>query len=156
MSIETWKHDYRVAASPEVVYDYLKEPTNYLKLSPLIVDVSDIQHRQNDAGQPECRYRSIERFKFGGIFHYDNRLDVTMTLSPSKTRIIADVQSQFSVTVRFIYDLAPSEGQTQVTETITVQMPGFVRTFVVQQAKMVQQYRAQMLNSQLSAAASRA
>jgi hypothetical protein len=74
MPVETWSHTYTVAADPNTVYDYLAEPTHYLKLSPLIVSVSDIQYRRDADGNEQCSYCSTERFNFAGFIRYDNPL----------------------------------------------------------------------------------
>ena len=97
-------------------------------------------------------YQSVERFHFLRFIRYDNLIDVTMTLTEPQRQIISDVDSPLSVKLRFIFDFQPEGGGTWVRETVTARMPGLLHSFVVSEAKRVQQARAQILRKRLEAA----
>lgn len=150
MAVETWIHQYAVTAPIAVLFVYLAEPQSYLELSPLVTEVTNIQHGTDSTGKSFCRYNSVERFMFAGFIRYDNPIQVTMTLTPQR-QIISDVQAPLNVSVRFVFDLEEKERETTITETITVHMPVILRGYTVQQAKAVQQFRVQTLRTKWAA-----
>jgi hypothetical protein len=56
------------------------------------------------------------------------------------------------VKVRFVFDLQPEGSGTWIHETVTARMPGLLHGFVIQEAKSVQQARAQILKQRLEPA----
>ncbi len=153
MASETFDYRYFVNAPVSQVYEHLARPENYVGLSPLVVVVSDIERGSDAQGCVWVRYSSVERFRFLGLLRYDNLLRVTMTLTNPERRIVSDVDSPFSVKVRFTFDFEPEAGGTWIHETIHAQMPGILRGFVVSEAKRVQLERARILKSRLELSA---
>jgi hypothetical protein len=152
MASETFEYRYFVAAPAETVYAHLADPASYVGLSPLVVEVSGVEHSTDAEGHAVVRYQSVERFRFLGVIRYDNRIRVTMTLTQPQRQIISDVDSPMQVRLRFVFDLQPENGGTQVRETVTAQMPSPLRGFVVSEAQRVQRARAEILKTRLEAA----
>lgn len=152
MASDSFEYRYFVNAPAEQIYAHLAEPASYVGLSPLVVAVEDIQHSTDAQGRAVMRYLSIERFKFLGFIRYDNRIHVTTTLTQPQRQIVSNVDSPLWVKVKFVFDLQPEDGGTWIHETVSAQMPGLVRGFVIQEAKAVQQARSQILKQRLERA----
>jgi hypothetical protein len=118
-------------------------------LSPLLLSVTDIHWDANAQQERFVRYKSVELFRFLGVFSYRNPLDVVMTLTIPNQQIVSDVQSSQNVTVRFIFDLLEQPEGTSITETITTRAPTLLSGFVVSEAKSVQQNRARVLKQRM-------
>lgn len=133
MPVDVFAHSFVVAAPPDAVREHLADPQSYVGLSPLVVEVRDV--RRDGA---VVRYTAVERFG-----PYRNRIRVTLT--DADGRVVSDVVSPGRVRLRAEVDLAPHEGGTEVTETITVESPALLRRFVLRQARSVQRARAREL-----------
>jgi hypothetical protein len=149
MATETFQHRYFIAAPPAKIYAHLADPHSYIGLSPLVVQVDNIATSTDDQGHTICRYQSVELFRFLGFIQYPNRINVTMTLTQPDGQIVSEVDSPFWVHVRFVFDFESADNGTWITETVTATMPGFVRGFVVGQAKSVQLARVRILKSRM-------
>jgi len=149
MAAQTFQYSYFVRGSATKIYDHLADPNNYMGLSPLLISVTDIHWDSNQQNQRFVRYKSVELFRFLGLFSYHNPLDVVMTLTRPDQQIVSDVQTRQNVSVRFIFDLSPEPEGTTVTETISARMPLLLSGFVVSQAKSVQQNRAKVLKRRI-------
>jgi len=152
MANDSFEFRYHVNAPIERIYAHLAEPASYVGLSPLVVAVEDIEHSSDEQGRAVMRYLSIERFRFLGFIRYDNRIRVTTTLTQPNQQLVSNVDSPLWVKVRFVFDLQPEGSGTWIHETVTAQMPGLLRGFVIQEAKSVQQTRAQILKQRLEPA----
>jgi hypothetical protein len=115
----------------------------------LLVSVTDIHWNTNPQNQRLVRYKSVELFRFLELISYRNPLDVVMTLTHPDQQIVSDVQTGMNVTVRFVFDLQAQPDGTSVTETITAHVPALISTFVINQAKSVQQNRAKVLKERM-------
>ncbi len=149
MASESFEYRYFVNAPVRDLYQHLSEPGNYVGLSPLVVEVRDIEQGTDASGSLFFRYRSVERFSFLGFIRYDNLLRVTTTLTRPLQQMVSDVDSPFSVRVRFTFDFEPGDGGTWVQETVSVKMPAPLKRFVVSEAKRVQQERARILKQRM-------
>jgi ligand-binding SRPBCC domain-containing protein len=149
MAIETFQYSYFIAAPPAQIYAHLSEPSNYIGLSPLVVQVDNIATGTDQEGRAVFTYESVEMFRFLGFIPYANRIKVATTLTQHDRQIVSVVDSPFSVHIQFIFDLQPQDGGTLLTETVTAHMPWVVRGFVVSQAKAVQKARAEILRSRM-------
>ncbi|MET7401388.1 SRPBCC family protein [Dactylosporangium sp. NPDC005572] len=130
MAVDVFTHVSTVAAAPDAVHAHLADPESYVGLSPLVVEVRDIERDGN-----VVRYTAVERF---GL--YRNRIRVTMTLG--ERQVTSDVVSPGRVRLRAVTDLAAHGDGTEVTETVTVTSPAILRRFVGGQARSVQLRRA--------------
>lgn len=149
MPSESWQVRYFVDAPAHNIYAHLAEPESYIGLSPLVTAVSNVEHLVDSQGRPVVRYVSVERFHFLGIFNYDNKIRVDMTLAETDREIISEVASPMNVHVRFVFMLQPNGSGTDVIEDITAEMPGLVKGFVMDQAKQVQQARMRILKERM-------
>lgn len=145
MTTRTFEYTYMIYAPAAKIYEHLAEPTSYIGLSPLVGQVSDVEWGIDEQHQRIASYKTVELFRFLGFITYPNPLDVTMTLTHPNKQIISDVQSGFNVMVRFVFDLNERNDVTTITETITATTPALLSSFVVSQAKSVQQHRVKVL-----------
>jgi hypothetical protein len=152
MTSQTFQHTYFIHAATSKIYEHLAEPNNYMGLSPLLISVSNVHWDTNQQNQRFVQYKSIELFRFLGVFSYRNPLDVVMTLTNPNQQLISDVQSSQNITVHFVFDMQEQSEGTSVTETITAHMPPLLSRFVIGQAKSVQQNRARVLKQRLESA----
>lgn len=149
MASESFEYRYFVNAPVRNIYEHLSEPGNYVGLSPLVVEVRDVEQGTDASGSLYFRYRSVERFNFLGFIRYDNLLRVTTTLTRPLQQMVSDVDSPFNVRVRFTFDFEPGDGGTWVQETVSAEMPAPLKGFVVSEAKRVQQERARILKQRM-------
>lgn len=148
-SVTTFQCTYFIRAAASNIYAHLSEPTNYIGLSPLLVSLTDVQWGTNLQGQRFAAYKSVELFRFFGLFSYQNPLDVVMTLTIPERQVVSDVQSTMKIRVNFTFDLQPKRGGTTICETVTVHSPALLKSFVIGQAKAVQQNRIRVLTSRM-------
>jgi hypothetical protein len=149
MTTQTFHHTYFVHAPAHKIYEHLAEPLNYVGLSPLVGKVSDVAKNVNEQHQRIITYKTVENFQFLGFITYPNPLNVVMTLAQPNQQIISDVQSGMNVSVRFVFELQGQADGTNITETITANSPALLSSFVVSQAKAVQQHRAKVLKQRM-------
>ena len=74
-------------------------------------------------GRELRRYVAVERFSILGRLRYDNRLRVTQTGTQPGRQLVMEVLSSARVTVRFVFDFAPTDAGSLVTATVTLRMP---------------------------------
>jgi polyketide cyclase/dehydrase/lipid transport protein len=146
MSTDRFRHAFRVAAPPAVVYPHLMDPHSYIGLSPLVVAVRDIRRPAADT----VAYVAIERFRFGPL-KLDNPIRVTMTGTGPHERVLSTVVSPGWVRLISTVDLAADGTGTSVTESIELRAPWFLRRFALGQAKNVQRARAAELTRRMAA-----
>ncbi len=151
MATATFEYRYFIAAPAARIYAHLADPNSYIGLSPLVVSVRDIAYSQDEAARQVCRYVSVERFRFLGFIPYDNHIRVTTTFTQPDVQMVSAVDSPFNVQIRFVFDLSPERDGTWVQETVSAEMPGLLRGFVVSQAQSVQRARAQILRTRMEA-----
>ncbi len=149
MTIQTFHYTYVVHAPATAIYEHLAEPMNYIGLSPLIGKITDVKRDTDEQHRSIVTYKTIESFRFLGFITYPNSLNVVTTLAHPNRQIVTDVQSGFNVRVRFIFDLKEQTDGTTITETITATVPALLSSFVVNQAKAVQQHRAKTLKQRM-------
>jgi hypothetical protein len=146
MSTDRFRHAFRVAAPPAVVYPHLMDPHSYIGLSPLVVAVREIRRPAADT----VAYVAIERFRFGPL-KWDNPIRVTMTGTGPHERVLSDVVSPGWVRLISTVDLVAEGTGTAVTESIELRAPWFLRRFALGQAKNVQRARAAELTRRMAA-----
>jgi hypothetical protein len=149
MLTQTFQHTYFIHAPASKIYAHLADPNSYMGLSPLLLSITDIHWETNSQQQCVVRYKSVELFRFLGLFTYRNPLDVVMTLTQPDQQIVSDVQTNQNVTVHFVFDMHQQADGTNLTETITAHMPMLLSRFIIGQAKAVQQNRAKVLTQRM-------
>jgi hypothetical protein len=149
MARETFQYCYFIQTPVATVYSYLSVPANYIGLSPLVTEVSDVEQSQDAEGHVILRYEAVETFHFLGFIRYPNRIKVTIVLNQPNQQMINLVESRSIVHIRFVFDFEARDGGTWLTETVTADAPALLKGFVVSQAKTVQQARAQTLKQRV-------
>ena len=138
MSFDRFSHSFPVAAPAAKIYAHLMVPQNYVGLSPLVVEVRDVHPTAEGA----TAYTAVERFRFGPL-KWDNLIKVILTGAAPDKQVVSRVKSPGWVTLLATVDLSPTDtDHTQVTETVELTTPWFLRRFAVGQAKSVQKERA--------------
>lgn len=150
MTIKNFAYTIQIDVPPTVIYSHFADPMNYLGLSPLIVEVRQIQHGINAAQKPTCRHEAVELFQLGWIQHR-NVITTTTTFEQQDEIFINEVISPMNVRVRFEVHLAPlNDGQaTRYQEVVTADAPFMLAGFVEKQAKKMQVIRLARLKERL-------
>ncbi|MGW0197124.1 SRPBCC family protein [Nonomuraea sp. NPDC003201] len=130
---------FHVAAPPSAVLTHLSEPSSYVGLSPLVVEVRDVRR---EPGQ--TRFVSVERFRFLGFVQYDNLIEVT--LRASREGVEGEVDSPGGVRLDYRFGLAAAGEGTEVEDALRVRATfGPVLRYAARKAREVQLARAQIL-----------
>ena len=130
-------HTYVVPARPEKVYAHITDPASYVGLSPLVVDVYDI----DDTG-----YTAVERFRLGP-FKHDNHIRVTLTAGDNV--VASDVRSPGGVRMAHRFELSDHVEGCEIVERAHLTAPfGLVR-FAASQARGVLHARRAILTGRL-------
>lgn len=145
MTVTHWTYDYFVPASPAAVYAVLANPHTYLRLSPLISEVSDIVQETDAAGSVVYRYRAVEQLRFFRVLRIPNPIRVEMCLSRPGEEVISSVSAAFNTHLTFVFRLQAEASGTRMTESIEAHLPALMRRYAVAEAKKVQQSRANTL-----------
>ncbi|MEU1616327.1 SRPBCC family protein [Streptomyces sp. NPDC005722] len=142
------EHTFRVAAPPEEVYAHLAEPTHYIGLSPLLVDVRDV-HRSGGS----VHYTAVERFRFLGLLRHDNVIGVTLVAVPDRlphsAEISGEVRSPARIRMGYRFAMERCGAGSIVTDTLRLRTPPGLLRFAASQARTVQQARARVLKARL-------
>ncbi|MET9874945.1 SRPBCC family protein [Actinacidiphila glaucinigra] len=142
------EHTFRVAAPPEEVYAHLAEPTHYIGLSPLLVEVRDV-HRSGGS----VHYTAVERFRFLGLLRHDNVIGVTLVAVPDRLPhsavISGEVRSPARVRMGYRFAIERDGAGSIVTDTLRLRTPPGLLRFAASQAGAVQRARARVLKARL-------
>jgi len=137
-----------VAAPPRVVFEHLRDPRNYVGLSPLVVEVRGIRE------EPDAvHYVAVERFRFAGLT-YDNLIRVELRADdsdPSRLWVGGDVDSPGNVQLRYGSTITPEGDGSRVVDRIDVTAPFGLRRFAIGRASEVQVARGRILAQRLGA-----
>lgn len=137
-------HEFHVDAAPEKVFEHLTTPESYIGLSPLVVAVSDV-----DRAEPGViRYTAVERFRFFGIFTYDNPIKVA--LHTDDLSVYGEVRSPARIRMAYRFDLESDGSGTRVSDRLDLTAPWLLAGFAAGQARNVQLARARILAERLS------
>ena len=135
-----------VAAPPRAVFEHLRDPRNYVGLSPLVVEVRDIRE------EPDAvHYVAVERFRFAGV-KYDNLIRVELRADdddPARLWVGGDVDSPGNVQLRYGYTITPDGDGARVVDRIQVTAPFGLRRFAIGRASEVQRARGRILAERL-------
>lgn len=132
-------HTYVVPARPERVFAHLADPASYVGLSPLVVEVYDV-----DAGG----YTAVERFRLGP-FRYDNHIRVR--LSAADNVVASEVRSPGGVRLSHRFELSEHADGCEVVERTRLTAPFGLLRFAASQALGVQRARRGILTGRLAA-----
>jgi hypothetical protein len=138
-------NEFRLDSAPSDVFEHLTTPSNYIGLSPLVVAVEDV-----DTSKPGIvHYTSVERFRFLGLFTYDNRIDVVLRTEEDRS-VYGDVRSPGGVRVVYRFDLSPDGAGTRMSDRLELSAPWFLIGFASREARKVQLARARVLADRLN------
>ncbi|QEO09414.1 SRPBCC family protein [Protaetiibacter larvae] len=147
---EPSEHTVHVDAPPRAVFDHLRDPRNYVGLSPLVIEARDIR---TDGGL--LHYVAVERFRFLGFLRYDNRIAVTLRADdtdPERLVVSGDVDSPGKVQLAYAYEISPEGTGSRVVDRIAVTAPWGLRRFAAGRAGAVQLARGRILADRLAGA----
>ncbi|MFB6157279.1 MAG: SRPBCC family protein [Haloferacaceae archaeon] len=105
----------RIAAPPEEVFAFIDDPRNHVKITPGLVDVSDVEALSNGGKRAEYRY------KLAGVRLAGRVEDVER--SPGR-RLVQDLSGAIDGTVR--YDLDDDDGATDLRYEAEYELPDTV------------------------------
>lgn len=146
------KHMFQIAAPPQEVFTHLAEPTHYIGLSPLLVDVRDVRR-----GGGTVHYTAVERFRLLGVLRHDNIIDVTLVPVPDGlprcAEIFGEVRSPGRVRMSYRFVIDRHEAGSVVTDTLHLRTPPGLLRFAASKAGAVQQARARVLAARLGRSA---
>lgn len=153
MSEVTFTYRCEIALPVPDVYAHLTQPESYIGLSPLVTRVYDVSHHTNSEGQAVVQYVTVEHFRFLGFIPYNNHISVSSTQVNPDALLLNEVRGALNVYVRFENTFTPTEdgSGTSITEAVTIHCPGWLRGFVVGQAKSTQVVRFARLKTRLEA-----
>lgn len=130
---------FSLDAAPEAVFEHLTTPANYVGLSPLVVEVRDV-----DLSSPGViRYTAVERFPLG----ITNPIDVE--LFTSGLSVHGQVHSPGNVRLAYRFDLTQDGAGTRVEDRLELTAPWYLVRFAAGQARKVQLARARILGVRL-------
>ena len=124
----------RIVAPVERVYEHLSEPSSYLGLQPLLIEVLDTARGADNNGRPTRTFRSIERLRLLGMIPYRNSITTKMTLSRKNERIDFEVHSPGGVTLRSAFAFSSDDGCCLLRDQVMLECPALLRSFVVNEA----------------------
>ncbi|MFG1704247.1 SRPBCC family protein [Nonomuraea sp. M3C6] len=130
---------FHVPAPPSAVLAHLSEPSSYVGLSPLVVEVRDVRREPG-----ETRFVSVERFRFLGFLKYDNLIKVTLRCTAEGVE--GEVDSPGGVRLDYRFGLAADGAGTEVEDVLTVHATfGPLLRYAAGKAREVQLARAGVL-----------
>ncbi|MGR2751837.1 SRPBCC family protein [Agromyces arachidis] len=148
------RHEFVLAAPPEVIAAHLAEPRSYLGLSPLVFEVRDIAHVDGTT-----HYTAVERFPLPFGRHLDNPIRVTLRRDdgadgdPDTVTVGGDVRSPGWVRMRYRFGITADGAGSRVADELDLRAPFGLLRFAAGQARSVQLARAAILKDRLTGAA---
>ncbi|MFI6325310.1 SRPBCC family protein [Nonomuraea sp. NPDC050556] len=133
-------NSFHLDTAPSAVFEHLTTPANYVGLSPLVVEVRDVD--TSAAGM--IRYTAVERFPLG----ITNPIDVELFVEGLS--VFGQVRSPGNVRLAYRFDLRASGSGTQVEDRLELTAPWYLVRFASGQARKVQLARARILEERLS------
>lgn len=129
---------YVVPARPERVFAHLTDPASYVGLSPLVVEVYDVE---------ADGYTAVERFRLGP-FKYDNHIRIRLTAADNV--VASDVRSPGGVRLAHRFELAEHADGCEIVERTHLTAPFGLLRFAASQALSVQRARRDILAGRLA------
>lgn len=129
---------YVVPARPEQVFAHLADPASYVGLSPLVVEVHDVE---------ADGYTAVERFRLGP-FKYDNHIRIRLTTADNV--VASDVRSPGGVRLAHRFELAEHTDGCEIVERTRLTAPFGLLRFAASQALTVQRARRDILAGRLA------
>jgi hypothetical protein len=141
-----FERDVAIAAPLARVFAELSEPARFLGLQPLLTEI-----RELDA-QPGMRaYEAIERVVLLGPIATKNRLVVELAPLPAQHRIAFATRAPLGIRLSGDFALQAEGATTRVRESVLLQCPRLLRSFVLREAIHAQEALLANLKRRLEA-----
>ena len=141
------RHEFTLRAAPDAVAAHLSEPSSYVGLSPLVVEVRDISR-----GGDVTRYTAVERFSLPFGRQYDNLIDVTLRSDLTDATVLVvggDVVSPGRVRLAYSYRITGTDEGSRVVDELELSAPFGLLHLAARKAREVQLRRALVLAARL-------
>ncbi len=137
MPVYNLEFQIRIQASPQVVYEHLSDPHNFVGLQPLLTYVDHVAFGEQD-GKRTVSYETVEAFRAFGIVLYRNRIRVQTVFTDPPRQYHTRVHSFPNITLNVEYTFTPQAEGVLVQETMQIQVHAWLKGFVLRQAAQAQ------------------
>lgn len=139
-----------VNAPADKVFATVAEPLNMVGLQPFLIRC-DILKKEVSADLRTRAYDVyfIERFHLLGPIRYDNKIRVHIDIQSEPRQVHFHVKSFPRIRLRSSYVFEDQAGATLVRETVTVESPSLLASFVVKTARAAQERLLENLRRKL-------
>ena len=137
MPVYTLEFQTQIKVPPQVVYDHLSDPHNFVGLQPLLTHVEAVQFGELD-GVKSVSYTTVEAFRRMNIVLYRNRIRVRSVFTRPPHQIDVVVHSFPNITLNVEYTFAPLDDGVHVKEVMQIQTHALLAKFVINEATKAQ------------------
>jgi hypothetical protein len=137
MPIYNLEFQTQIKALPQVVYDHLSDPHNFVGLQPLLTHVEAVQFGEQD-GLKNVSYATVEAFRGMGVVLYHNRIQVKTTFTDPPLQFTTTVHSFPNITLHVEYTFELMDGGTLVKERMQIHVHSWLAGFVTSEATKAQ------------------
>lgn len=141
----------RIKVPPQVVYDHLSDPHNFVGLQPLLTHVEAVQFGELN-GVRSVSYTTVEAFRRMNIVLYRNRIRVQSFFTRPPYQINVVVHSFPNITLNVEYTFAPLGDGVHVKEEMQIQAHALLAKFVISEATKAQTALLENLKHRLEGA----
>lgn len=137
MPVYKLEFQIEIAALPQIVYEHLSDPHNFVGLQPLLTHVDAVQFGEKD-GHKTVAYETVEAFRGLGVILYRNRIRVQTVFTDPPRRFYTVVHSFPNIVLNVVYTFTPQGGGVLVRETMGIQTYAWLEKFVTGEAVKAQ------------------
>jgi len=112
-----------IGAKPAAVFAHLSEPSAFLGLQPLLVELHETGRGRDAQGRPTRRFETVERLYLAGVVPFRNRIEGVLTLASDGEAIEVTVRSRPRLVLHSHYRFDPEAAGTRVTEAVAIECP---------------------------------
>jgi hypothetical protein len=123
-----------IAETPQHIYEYVRHPTHFVRLQPLISDIYHIEEGHNQAGHTTYRYEATEQMTVLGL-RLNNHLRALMTLVEPGRVLQQEAVAPMGVRVKQVLTLTAIEGGAEVLNQIEVSAHRLLLNYTIATAK---------------------
>jgi hypothetical protein len=123
-----------IGAKPAAVFAHLSEPSAFLGLQPLLVELHETGRGGDAEGRPTRRFETVEKLFLAGVVPFRNRIEGVLTLV-GDGEIEVTVRSRPRLVLHSRYRFEPEAAGTRVTETVAIDCPRLLARLVRRQAE---------------------
>ncbi len=137
MPVYTLEFQVHIKTPPQMAYDHLRDPHNFVGLQPLLTHVEAVQFGELD-GMKSVSYTTVEAFRWMNIVLYRNRIRVQAVFTDPPRQINMVVHSFPNITLNVEYTFMPQGGGVLVRETMKIHTHVLLAGFVTSEAAKAQ------------------